>query len=111
MQLMGSNISTDTQGFPKLDEIDKAGNVALVFVTANVPIAGAQQGDTMDCTISAISAKSLDGGILMLTPLLGPRRSTHRLRFSARSNYAFQPRHANQWNGSQGLQNGGHDSQ
>ncbi len=73
MQLMGSNITTDAQGFPKLDEIEKAGNVALVFVTANVPMAGAQQGDTLDCTISAVGAKSLEGGILMLTPLLGPR--------------------------------------
>jgi flagellar P-ring protein FlgI len=73
MQLMGSNITTDSQGFPKLDEIEKAGNVALVFVTAVIPPAGAQQGDTMNCTISALSAKSLDGGILMLTPLLGPR--------------------------------------
>ena len=73
MQLMGSNIATDAQGFPKLDEIADANNIALVIVTAEVPPTGAQQGDTLDCTISALSAKSIEGGTLMLTPLLGPR--------------------------------------
>ena len=32
-----------------------------------------QQGDQLDCTISAVSAKSLEGGTLILTPMLGPR--------------------------------------
>lgn len=73
MQLMGSGIATDIQGIAQLRELKDASNVALVFVTADVPPSGAQQGDTVDCTISAISAKSLEGGTLMLTPLLGPR--------------------------------------
>lgn len=73
MQNMGSNIATDAQGLPKIEELAEANNIALVLVTAEVPQAGAQQGDTVDCTISAISAKSLEGGTLMLTPLLGPR--------------------------------------
>jgi flagellar P-ring protein FlgI len=73
MQLMGSNIATDAQGLPKIDELSEANNIALVVVTAEIPQAGAQQGDTLDCTVSAISAKSLEGGTLMLTPLLGPR--------------------------------------
>jgi len=73
MQLMGSNISTDAQGLPKIEELADTNNIALVFVTAEVPQAGAQQGDALDCTISAVSAKSLEGGTLMLTPLVGPR--------------------------------------
>ncbi len=73
MQLMGSQIGSDTNGAPNLAEIEKSGNVALVFVTVNIPPQGAQQGDQLDCTISAVSAKSLEGGTLMLTPLLGPR--------------------------------------
>lgn len=73
MQLMGSQIATDAQGVPDLKDIEKAGNVALVFITADIPPSGAQQGDAIDCTISAINAKSLEGGTLMLTPLLGPR--------------------------------------
>lgn len=73
MQLMGSQIATDTKGVLQLSEIEKSNNVALVFVSATIPNEGAQQGAQLDCTISAISAKSLEGGTLMLTPLLGPR--------------------------------------
>jgi flagellar P-ring protein precursor FlgI len=73
MQLMGGQISTDLQGRMNLDDVADAKNVALVFVTAQVPAMGAQQGDRIDLTVSSISAKSLDGGYLMLTPLLGPR--------------------------------------
>lgn len=53
-------------------ELKDAKNVALVTVTATVPAAGARQGEKLDCTISAIAAKSLEGGRLFLTPLVGP---------------------------------------
>lgn len=56
----------------KLDELKNAKNVALVFVTAKVPPGGAQPGDFSDCTISAVSAKSLEGGYLMISALKGP---------------------------------------
>ncbi|MFO1065845.1 MAG: flagellar basal body P-ring protein FlgI [Pirellulales bacterium] len=73
VQLMGGQIGNDAQGQVSLAEIEESKNVALVFVTVEVPPAGAQQGDKLDCNISAIGAKSLEGGTLMLTPLLGPR--------------------------------------
>lgn len=73
MQLMGSQIASDANGQPQFAEIEKSGNVALVFVTVAIPPQGAQQGDQLNCTVSALSAKSLEGGTLMLTPLLGPR--------------------------------------
>jgi len=48
-------------------------NVALVLVSATIPAAGARQGDQIDCVVSSIgSAKSLVGGRLFLTPLIGP---------------------------------------
>ncbi len=73
MQLMGGQMSSDVQGRLLTKELEGAKNVALVFVTVRVPPAGGQQGDRLDCIINAISAKSLEGGYLMLTPLLGPR--------------------------------------
>lgn len=73
MQLMGGQMSVDPRGQLQLDDVGDAKNVALVFVTARVPPVGAQQGDRLDLVVNAISAKSLDGGYLMLTPLLGPR--------------------------------------
>ncbi|MGV3486055.1 MAG: flagellar basal body P-ring protein FlgI [Planctomycetaceae bacterium] len=73
MQLMGGQVAANAAGQLDLDEVKDAKNVALVFVTVKVPSVGAQQGDQLDVTINAIHAKSLDGGYLMLTPLLGPR--------------------------------------
>ncbi len=73
MDLLGHRLGTNQTGQPQLDELKSVKNVALVFVTAIVPPGGAQQGDTLDCLVSsAFSAKSLDGGTLMLTALKGP---------------------------------------
>ncbi|MGE5535349.1 MAG: flagellar basal body P-ring protein FlgI [Acidobacteriota bacterium] len=49
----------------------RTGNVAAVMVTANLPPFGTQ-GTRMDVTVSALGdAKSLQGGVLLVTPLLG----------------------------------------
>jgi len=49
----------------------RTANVAAVMVTANLP-AFASQGTRMDVTVSALGdAKSLQGGTLLVTPLLG----------------------------------------
>ena len=76
MELLGHRLGPTSQGQPLLEELKNVKNVALVFVTATVPPGGAQQGDMLDCTVSAISAKSLEGGQLMLTELYGPLPAT-----------------------------------
>jgi len=49
----------------------KTGNVAAVMVTANLPSFGTQ-GTRLDVTVSALGdSKSLNGGTLLVTPLLG----------------------------------------
>src|SRR3954452_3483354 len=49
----------------------RTGNVAAVMVTANLP-AFATQGTRIDVTVSALAdSKSLQGGTLLVTPLLG----------------------------------------
>ena len=49
----------------------RTGNVAAVMVTANLPAFGTQ-GTRIDVTVSAMGdAKSLQGGTLLVTPLLG----------------------------------------
>src|SRR5215207_5078318 len=49
----------------------RTGNVAAVMVTGNLPAFGTQ-GSRMDVTVSALGdAKSLQGGTLLVTPLLG----------------------------------------
>ncbi len=49
----------------------RTGNVAAVMVTANLPAFGTQ-GTRIDVTVSALGdSKSLQGGVLLVTPLLG----------------------------------------
>ena len=57
----------------------KAKNVALVTVTANLP-PFARPGTVLDVTVSSIgTAKSLQGGTLIATPLNGADRATYAL--------------------------------
>ena len=54
-------------------------NVAVVMVTARLP-ASANVGDRIDANISSIGdARSLAGGTLIMTPLLGPDQRTYAL--------------------------------
>ncbi len=62
MQRMGAQIPAGTA---------RVNNVAAVFVTASLP-AFARPGTELDVTVSSIGdAKSLEGGLLLLTPLYG----------------------------------------
>ena len=62
LQRMGVQIPTATA---------RVNNVAAVFVTASLP-AFARPGTHLDVTVSSIGdAKSLEGGLLLLTPLYG----------------------------------------
>lgn len=67
MELLGNPVGNNFAA-----ELRDAKNVALVMVTARVPASGARRGDRVDCYVSAVSAKSLEGGRLFLTPLTGP---------------------------------------
>jgi flagellar P-ring protein FlgI len=72
MELLGHRVGSGPQGQPAIEELKNIKNVARVYVTAIVPPGGAQQGDSLDCIVSALGAKSLEGGYLMLTELYGP---------------------------------------
>lgn len=75
LQLFGSPIGPAGPA-----ELKDARNVALVSVTATVPAAGARQGDQLNCVVSSVgSAKSLAGGRLLMTPLLGPQVHSERV--------------------------------
>lgn len=75
MQLLGNPI-----GKGGALELKDAKNVALVSVTAIVPAGGARQGDKLDCVVSSIgSAKTLAGGRLFWTPLMGPNPQNGRV--------------------------------
>ncbi len=73
IKLLGGQVGADLQGQLNEKELEGAKNVAVVIVTARVPSAGAQAGEKLACTVSALNAKSLEGGNLIQTPLIGPR--------------------------------------
>jgi flagellar P-ring protein precursor FlgI len=60
-------------------ELMQSRNVAAVMVTANLP-PSANVGDRIDVTVTSIGdARSLAGGILLMTPLLGPDQRPYAL--------------------------------
>lgn len=91
MQLMGGPMALDASGSLNLNDVSDAKNVAMVFVTATLPAVGSQQGDQLDVTVNAISAKSLDGGYLMLTPMLGPRADNPTVYAMAQGRLTLTP--------------------
>lgn len=67
-------------------------NVAVVIVTATLP-ASANPGDRMDAIVSSIGdARSLAGGTLLMTPLLGPDQQAYALAQGSLTvgGYAFE---------------------
>ena len=84
MQRMGGGLA------PDLAEFSRAKNAALVTVTAEVPPSGARQGDRIDCIVSSVgSAKSLAGGVLMITPMQGPLLPVHPHEAASAPVYGF----------------------
>jgi len=56
-----------------LEELKNTKNVAVVDVQVTIPASGARQGEKLDCVVNSYgTAKSLEGGHLFLTYLVGP---------------------------------------
>ena len=75
---MGNPVAMDSTKSAQ-DELKKIKNVALVMVTAKVPATGARRGDQVDCFVSAINGKSLDGGRLAFASMMGPNTKDQRV--------------------------------
>jgi flagellar P-ring protein precursor FlgI len=71
MEVMHNPLATNgEQG--NLDELRKIKNASLVMVTATVPATGSRRGDRIDCFVSGLNGKSLEGGRLAFASLQGP---------------------------------------
>ena len=67
-----------------LDELKNTKNVALVDIQVTIPAEGARQGSKLDCVVNSVgTAKSLDGGHLFLTFLVGPDPNNPRVYATA----------------------------
>lgn len=69
---LGSNSGAGPEGEYLPEQLKNVKNTALVLVRAKIPAEGAEEGDFIDCEVSAISAKSLKGGSLAISTLQGP---------------------------------------
>jgi flagellar P-ring protein precursor FlgI len=78
MEVMGNPLAMNGQ-LGNVDDLRRLKNAALVWVTATVPATGARRGDRLDCYISAINGKSLNGGRLAFAALLGPNTQDRRV--------------------------------
>lgn len=59
---------------PNLKELAKSKAVAAVFLWANIPEEGARKGDKFDVYVKVShTATSIEGGMLEIAPVLGPR--------------------------------------
>lgn len=79
LELMGNPVAPPDARQAGLDELKKVKNAALVMVSATVPATGARRGDHVDCFVSAINGKSLDGGHLEFASLQGPNTQDPRV--------------------------------
>ena len=78
MQTLGNPVSLDPNQ-AALNDVKKIKNVAIVMVSATVPATGGRRGDKVDCYVSAINGKSLDGGRLAFASLKGPNIKDERV--------------------------------
>src|SRR4051794_40293229 len=54
-------------------ELANAQNVALVSITATLPVDGVKEGEAIDCYVTSLgAAQSLKGGRLFVVPMMGP---------------------------------------
>lgn len=84
MEIMGSPIpQTGLPGAATFEELRKIKNVSLAWVTARVPATGARVGDKLNCEVSAINGKSLEGGHLAFAALRGPNLQDNRVYATA----------------------------
>jgi flagellar P-ring protein FlgI len=79
MEILGNPVAAPSAKQTGLEELKKIKNAALVIVTAKVPGTGARRGDQVDCFVSALNGKSLDGGRLAFASLQGPNTQDSRV--------------------------------
>lgn len=79
MEILGNPVAQPDAKQAGLDELKKMKNVSMVMVTATVPSTGARRGDKVDCYVSAINGKSLEGGRLAFASLMGPNTEDKRV--------------------------------
>lgn len=64
-------------------DLKNARNVAIVSLSVSIPPQGVHSGESLDVKVSALAAKSLKGGRLLVVPLIAPRKDVRIILASA----------------------------
>ncbi len=73
-----------------LDDIKGSQNAAIVMIEVTIPDHGTREGDQLDVAVTAVAAKSLEGGRLLSTPLVYHDRGVDGLFGFAQGGIATQ---------------------
>ncbi len=79
MRALGASLRRFGALVESTEDIQAAKNAAVVMVEVVIPEHGAREGDQLDVTVTALAAKSLEGGRLLSTPLVYHDRSVDGL--------------------------------
>ncbi len=70
MQSLGAMMERFGVNIESLEDIEKTKNTAVVITEVVIPEHGAREGEVIDTRVTALAAKSLEGGRLLSTPLV-----------------------------------------
>lgn len=70
MKALAATMARFGASVESLSDVAAAKNAAIVLVEVTIPEHGAREGDQLDVRVSALAAKSLEGGRLLTTPLV-----------------------------------------
>lgn len=90
MQALASTMQRFGAQIESLKELEAAKNVAVVMLETRIPAQGAREGDALDVRVTAVAAKSLEGGQLLPTPLIYHDRSVEGLFGFAQGKIALE---------------------
>lgn len=79
MRALSAMIARFGAPIESLDDLGPAKNVAIVMVEVVIPEHGAREGDMLDAAVTAVAAKSLEGGRLLPVPLVYHDRNVEDL--------------------------------
>jgi len=83
MRPLAKMINTLIDPTANVVELGDGSNVALVSLSAEIPAHGVREGDRIDVHIASIGpAQSLEGGRLLLVPMIGPSKDAPRMAFA-----------------------------
>lgn len=79
MQALAATMQQFGAAVESIDDLASSKNTAVVMIEAVVPDHGAREGDQIDVRVTALAAKSLEGGQLTSTPLVYHDRNVEGL--------------------------------